>query len=356
MSPTVNRAPAIACLSVLLTVAGCGDHPSGMPGPAAPGSTSGAPEVITGFVARHRDGLPVSGATVTFGTVSSVTGVDGRFSLSGAGVVGPVFLRISAPGYLERGTWVDVPASGGPVFVDVIQDAPPFSLSYYRQLARNGHEAPTRLNALVTWTVAPSFYVKTTTEDTGEIVPPDVVEEVVHVLVNSVPALSGRRWEVGTVEQGSETRPITHGWVNVLFFRDVQGAIGRATIGGNQGYMELTHDPDRGGAAERRSAGALAPTSHITGCHSFAADIAEHEVMHTMGLAHTDDVSGDFYTPDCSGSNRSERVLHHAAVAYSRPCGNMDEDVDRANLLSRCARDAMSRVVVQCSLSGGVIR
>jgi len=356
MSPTDIRAPAIVCLSVLLIVAGCADSGSGMRAPAAPSSASGAPEVITGFVGRHRNGLPVPGATVTFGTVSSVTGIDGRFSLSGAGVVGPAFLRISAPGYLERGTWVDVPASGGPVVVDVIEDAPPFSLSFYRQLARNGHQAPTRMNALVTWTVAPSFYVKTTTQDTGEAVPSDVVDEVVRVLVNSVPALSGGRWDVRTVEQGNAPRSIAHGWVNVLFFRDVQGAIGRATIGGNQGYIELTHDPDRGGAAEPRSAGALTPASHVSGCHSFAANIAEHEVMHTMGFSHTDDVSGDFYTPDCSGSNRADRVLHHAAVAYSRPCGNMDEDIDRINLLPRCGTEAMSRAVVQCSLSGQAIR
>jgi hypothetical protein len=304
-----------------------------------PSSTPGAPEppsagAIFGLVTRHGATGPVAGAVVTFGSRSAVTGPDGAFRLDEVGVRGSVYLRAMAPGYLERWTLVDVPPAGGPVEVDMIEDAAPFSLDFYRQLARNSRESQNGLTPLLTWILPPSFYVKTTTEDTGEDVPEDVVDEVIRVIVSSVPELSGGRLQAAAVETGREARPLVHGWVNVLFFRDVEGGLGRATYGGPAGFIHLTHDPDR------TDSGA---------CASLAANLAEHEVVHTMGFFHTDRVGLDFYTPDCSGTGRPERVQHHAAVAYARPCLNRDEDIDPVGATPRCDSTASSSLAALCA-------
>lgn len=287
-------------------------------------------QTLVGTVLRYQDRAPVSGATVSFGSSSAVTNQAGRFQLVGVPGSGAVRLTAAAQGYLERATWVEIRESNGPVSFDMVHDSAPFSLGYYREFARNAHERPDQVSSagLLRWTMAPSFFFKTTLEDSPTEVPDEVVDAIIHSYRVSVPQLSGGTYEVAAVERGPETRPAALGWVNVLFYRDLRSAtgiaaVGSATVGGDSGVIRLTYDPAR---------------SANPPCQYPALEIANHEIVHTMGFRHTDLswfddpwAENTVRTIDCMGT-RAELVRYHAAVAYSRPRLNMDQDQDPVRL------------------------
>ena len=69
-------------------------------------------------------------------------------------------------------------------------------------------------------------------------------------------------------------------------------------------------------------------------CEYPALEIANHEIVHTMGFRHTGlswfldpTVENSVRTIDCLGT-RANVVRYHAAVAYARPRLNLDEDRD----------------------------
>jgi hypothetical protein len=51
--------------------------------------------------------------------------------------------------------------------------------------------------------MAPSFYVRTVTEDTGDLVPDEIIQAIRRVFVNSVPELTAGRFEVAAFEWGT---------------------------------------------------------------------------------------------------------------------------------------------------------
>jgi hypothetical protein len=278
---------------------------------------------LVGTVLRYQDRAPVRGATVSFASASAVTDVNGTFQLTGVPASGPLRLTATAAGYLERATWLTMPAPGDRVEFDMIEDAAPFSLGLYRELARNAYERSDQLSlvGLRRWTMAPGFYFKTTLEDGEGEVPVDLIDRIAASFVNSVPDLSGGRLDVASVEFGPSERSVVEGWVNVYFYRKLEGALGTASVGGNQGVINLTYDPER----------SVEPP-----CPSVTLAIAEHEIVHTMGFWHTEThwfpdpwLENPFRTRDCLG-NREPITKYHAAVAYSRVRLNRDEDLDPA--------------------------
>ena len=239
--------------------------------------------------------------------------------------------------------------------VDLIPHSTPFDYNFFRQFARNELErGPTGLEPLRPWTVPPSFYPKTTVDPTGEVVPPEIIEHVATVLVNGVREYSGGRLSAGGVETGTENRPASTGWANVLLLREISVAMpniaGQATLGGNQGTMWLRFDPDD-------------PRLFVndpSGCYARVVQVAAHEIQHTMGYYHT---SGTYAArhadPDCDVANLSESLRYHGGVMYSRPRGNTDPDTDPDGYTLN-ATAAGSQPVVSCSdalvAAGGVIR
>jgi hypothetical protein len=284
-------------------------------------------ELTAGRVVRFQDGTPVAGAVVGFGGLTALSGADGRFVLEGPQLGSAAYLTVTAPGYVERAAWVAIP----PAQIDVIENASPFDLEFYRQFARNAFDSPQNLRPLSPWTLDPSFYVKTLVEVGGEAVPADVLLEVERVIRGGVSELSGGRLTVAAFETGLEDRALVSGWVNVVFQEDVEGGIGRATAGGDQGRMWIEYVPEDN---------VVPLASH--GCLK-AVGIAMHEVVHTMGFSHTSQVDSDFYTNDrCASVGRSDRAVYHADVAYHRPRGNRDPDIDPLAPLAARSGDLIS--------------
>jgi hypothetical protein len=67
------------------------------------------------------------------------------------------------------------------------------------------------------------------------------------------------------------------------------------------------------------------------GSNKIPGAVTLHEVGHAMGFFHVDDrrsVMYPFVPGDCPAGALSAAESHHAAIAYSRPRGNMEPDKD----------------------------
>jgi hypothetical protein len=327
--------------SLSLAVA-CGSSP-GIPGsPTAPVSAN-----LAGRILRVLDGTPIAGASITVGGHATISSAAGGYAIDE-----PIEfnepISVFALGYLKRVVpFLDLSQA---LDIELIPDDLPFQLNFYRQWVRNAHDSPGSLEPLQRWTRAPSFYIQTTVEDTGEAVLPEIVDRVAAVLRSSVPELSGGRFVAAAIETGPESRLGRVRWVNVTFYRNggpfSSGSRGLATVGGNTGIIHLRYD-------EATTRPLL--DDDPNGCGYDIVRVAEHEITHTMGFRHTFNEPEDFHSvpgSGCTGAPRSEKARYHAAVAYSRPIGNADVDVDPPSLFGVAAQSGARRVgpIVYCSL------
>jgi len=224
------------------------------------------------------------------------------------------------------------------VTLDMISLEPPFSLEFYRQFARNSLERPSGYAHTNPWPLDPSFYIRTVTYDSGEVVPDDVIQGVRRVIEASVPELSGGRRKAAEFRIGPGVMPAAVGWVEVSFAREVgPDRVGEATLGFAEGgrFIHLRYYGDPALSNPRR-------------CEDAAVRIAEHEVAHTMGFFHTSQTSADFQSAGngCSGFGRSARAVYHAAIMYSRPRHNLDPDRDPSNFVVPAS--TREPVVIRC--------
>jgi hypothetical protein len=291
----------------------------------------------------YQDGSPSVGVRVGFGNASTITDGQGAFTLEGVPHSGPFRLDASAQGHLDREVWLGGGGMRGPVELDIIGEVPPFDHQFYRLFARGTSDAAASALPLLNWTVAPSVYIRTVIEDTGEPVAPDVIDEIVGLMQASIPELTGERFRVELVELGEESRGEPRpGWIDVLFFENHprgDSTLGDSLLGGDSGRIRLRYDTTPVGTA--------APVS--AGCRTVVY-VAEHEIVHAMGFSHTDRNWWDFNSADgCTGHGRSERARFHAALAYSRPRGNLDPDRDPLLPLPMAAQASAGRPVTVCT-------
>lgn len=333
--------PVIPWIAGATLAASCGSHPSG-PTPTPP--LSGAASV-TGRIVTNQTGAPVAGVTLTItasGQSSVLSDSTGGFAMSGV-PIGPVFYSLSKPAYLTHRSRLSVPTAG-PVTLDLIAEEPPFSLTFYREFARNARES-TILTPINPWTMASSFYIQTVVEDTGEEVAASVIDGLRRIITNSVPELTGRRFNVERIETGSDVRPQQEGWVNVLFRREglPLGAAGLATVGRNAATILVLYQPDVCRVC-------------LPVCDSMTEWSFDHEIVHAMGYYHTA-TTGSFHSGDgCPGSGRPAIVQYHAKIMYSRPPGNMDPDTDPPGFITPSSLGASlpsPQITVSCPLPPG---
>jgi hypothetical protein len=301
-------------------------------GPPPGGNNSGS---VTGTVVDHDGRAAIPGATVLLAGVATSTDSAGRFTLSGVPVSGTGAITVSAEGHLFRGVAAALDGRPLDLSIDVIRDALPFSLEFYRAFVRNNFET-TALLPTARWTRAPSFYLKTTVETSGEVVPAAVVARIRDVIANSVRELSGGRYEMAAFETGTDTRAAEDGWVTVTFYPELSGgAFGRSTVGGNTGTIELRYGMV---SSEFTNPG---------NCLTPEVSLVDHEIVHTMGFWHTRNVFADSFSgPGCPGSGRPAHVRYHAGVMYSRPVGNRDPDIDPLEIGQTSAR--AGRPIAEC--------
>lgn len=289
-------------IALLALLAGCSGStsptsPSSPPAPSAP-RPAPAPS-FSGTVTDTVTGAPIIGFSAV---------------LSGSR------LTVSAPGYITRET-----TNRGAV--DLIRDAAPFDATFYRHFVRNGLDAPGAPEPLRRQRQAPRIYIRTI-DDTGAAIDAASLAVVRNAIGSGlVQALSGGTMGVAGVEEGTDSRVGDSGWITVRWVSSLPDSrCGQASVGGD--WIELLY------AAGRCTCSAGARTY---------PRLVKHELGHAMGFYHTDN-RGDVMHNASSGNdcdnNPSNRERYHAAIAYKRPVGNRDPDVDPIGAAS------LARVVI----------
>lgn len=287
-----------ALIALTLLLVGCGSSSPSRPTPLPAPTPAPAPARFTfaGRVTITQSGAPVPGAMIAFDTVAPVQADSaGNFSVDATSPT--LHAVISAPGYLTRDTRL---GSGHPLTVDLISAVTPFSTIFYGQLARNTLEAsaPDILRVLP---ASPSIYIQTAGISSADV---NTIAQTARAII---PAMTGGRLSVLSVETGDALRPLAPGWIVV----EIGGTIlsgdlcGQAEIGASLGHVWL-----------RPTATCLDP------------GVIRHEFGHALGFFHIDVPSALMNAKYAGGKDVSDAERYHAGVAYHRSAGNRDPDSD----------------------------
>lgn len=257
--------------------------------------------LLTGCGGNHQTGpspTPTPTQTHIAGTITdTMTGASvGSFSSDTS--IFPARVSVSLAGYLTRETWV---RSASPT-VDLIQDAAPFDLGFYRQLVRNGYESPGALDSVRVLAQAPSIYLQTAGLSVANVAALEAAARQI------VPAMTGGKFTVQAWETGPDVRAPSTGWIVVELAND-DGNCGRSFVGAPAGHIWLNT-----AAKCARGGNAVTPT------------LLSHEIGHALGFSHVGRT--DALMNAITAGTPLETERYHAAIAYHRNAGNLDVDVD----------------------------
>ena len=281
-------------------------------------------------------GAPISGASVAFAKLSTVTSnAAGEWTMTGTGPVDVSQpLKVSAPGYITHDTHVRW-QSDGRANLDILlfRDGAPYSLAFYRDMVRNAFEAPDHLEPLRRWTVQPNFYIDTFNPKTSQPIDAAELALVINAVQQSVPQLTGGSFTAGTIESGNGTRAARVGYINLSFSYEPQADYcGHSQVGTNPGAIVINYDR----------------CASVCGSLKVSPEVVSHEVGHAMGFWHTraDGLMSATAFHGCGTASFSPDERLHARLAYLRPPGNLDVDVDPDSFLAIVAPGPAS--VIYC--------
>jgi hypothetical protein len=309
----------------LLLAAACGGSSSSSDSssPTAPSTNSSSYRwSVAGSVVDTVGHQSISGATVTpaWNLAAVSSSGDGGYFLGANGNLppNPAKVTVSAEGFVTREQWLAVQAQQRTdVTLDLIRNSLPFSMDFYRQLARGSYDQDGAPYALMRWSQQPRFYLKTT-DQLNRAIASDVIATIKDAVNRAVPLWTGGLYSA-SLDSGTTTREGTGGWINILITTDPseRETCGQSYIGRDPGEINLSINPVC-------SCGSIKIPGHVV----------VHEVGHALGFFHVSDSKSVMYPRapgNCPVGELSADERYHAAIAYQRPRGNFEPDNDPAS-------------------------
>jgi hypothetical protein len=243
-----------------------------------------------------------------------------------------------AASIVERVVYLGSPTARA-INVDAIALTGGFDLEFYRRFVRRAFDQPESLLSLRRWTRAPMIYLKTV-DEAGEAIDSVTLETVADALSSGAENFTGGRFGIAGIERGTDTREGVSGWITVKWPNPAitePPQCGSAVVAVDGGWIQLNYlypSGCRGGS----------------GCNQSRVrqSTVRHELGHALGFFHTGDradLMSGFGNSNCN-LQASSRERLHAAIAYSRPVGNIDPDSDPESTVKVLQTNAKAIVVV----------